>query len=70
MLSAADLATIHQLSIWDALVLAVSAEAGCRLLLSEDMQEGFTWGGVTVVDPLSPDWHPLLEIALADPDQF
>src|SRR5579875_1731638 len=43
MAAALDLATEHRLAIWDALVVAVAAEADCRLLLSEDMQHGFTW---------------------------
>ena len=59
--SAADLATDHQLGIWDAVVLATAAEAQCRLLLSEDLQEGFTWRGVTVTNPFSPHRHPLLD---------
>jgi predicted nucleic acid-binding protein len=58
--SAADLATDHQLGIWDAVVLATAAEAECRLLLSEDLQEGFTWRGVTVTNPFSPQHHLLL----------
>ena len=58
--SAADLATDHQLGIWDAMVLASAAEAECRLLLSEDLQEGFTWRGVTVTNPFSPHRHLLL----------
>ena len=60
MLSAMDLASDHGLSIWDAVVLSASAEAGCRLLLSEDLQDGFTWRGVTVVNPFSAKRHPLL----------
>jgi predicted nucleic acid-binding protein len=58
--SAADLATDHQLGIWDAIVLTAAAEAECRLLLSEDLQEGFTWRGVTVTNPFSPQRHVLL----------
>ena len=54
MLAAADLATDHQLSIWDAVILSATAEGGCRLLLSEDLQEGFTWKGVTVTNPFAP----------------
>ena len=46
MQAAADLATDHRLGIWDAVVLAAASQAGCRLLLSEDLQDGFTWGGV------------------------
>jgi predicted nucleic acid-binding protein len=65
MLAAADLATDHQLSIWDAVILSAAAEAGCRLLLSEDLQEGFTWKGVTVTNPFSTPKHELLAALLA-----
>jgi predicted nucleic acid-binding protein len=41
-LGAIELAVSHRLSFWDAIVLASAAEAGCRLLLSEDLQSGFT----------------------------
>jgi predicted nucleic acid-binding protein len=73
MLNATDLATDHNFRIWDAVVLSASAEAGCRLLLSEDLQEGFTWRGVTVSNPFAPARHALLEALLreiaADDDQ-
>ena len=58
--SAIDLSPDHGLSIWDSVVLSASAHAGCRLLLSEDLQEGFTWRGVTVANPFSSDLHPVL----------
>lgn len=58
--AAFDLVTDHQLSMWDALILAVAAESHCRLLLSEDFHNGFTWRGVTVVDPFIAQQHPLL----------
>ena len=64
LLQAADLATDHNLGIWDAVILSASAAAGCRLLLSEDLQSGFTWNGVTVVNPFAPIRHELLEAAL------
>ena len=60
MLKAADLAAHHQFGIWDAVMLSAATEAGCRLLLSEDMQDGFTWGGTTIADPFAPTPHPLL----------
>jgi predicted nucleic acid-binding protein len=66
MLAAADLATDHQLAIWDASILSAAAQSGCRLLLSEDLQEGFTWAGVTVVDPFSAQSHPLLKALLRE----
>jgi len=64
MLAAADLATDHQLSIWDSVVLSAAAESGCRLLLTEDMQEGFTWKGVTVTNPFATSKHELLAALL------
>lgn len=57
---AADLAADHGLATWDAVLLAAASEAGCRMLLSEDMQDGFTWGGVTVVNPFAATPHRLL----------
>lgn len=64
MIKAADLAVDHQLSIWDAVILCAASGAGCRLLLSEDMQDGFTWGGVTVVNPFADSPHPLFAAML------
>ena len=66
MLAAADLATDHRLGIWDAVILAAAAAAGCRLLLSEDLQDGFTWSGVTVANPFAPARHPLLAALLGE----
>ena len=52
-MSAFDLATTHKMQVWDALILNVAAEAGCALLLSEDMGDGFAWRGTVVVNPLA-----------------
>lgn len=60
MLAAADLATDHHFSIWDAVILTVASQAGCRLLLSEDLQDGFTWGGTTIANPFASPRHALL----------
>lgn len=53
MLSAMDLAVTAQLQIWDALIVNAAAEAGCAILLTEDMQDGFVWRGMTLVNPLA-----------------
>jgi predicted nucleic acid-binding protein len=66
MLAAADLAMDHQLGIWDAVILSAAAQGGCRLLLSEDLQEGFTWAGVTVVNPFASPRHALLQALLEE----
>ncbi len=62
--AATDLATDHRLGIWDSVILAAAAAGGCRLLLSQDFQDGFTWNGVTVTDPFSPSLHPVLAAIL------
>ncbi len=64
--AAADLATDHRLSIWDSVILAAAAAGGCRLLLSQDLQDGFTWSGVTVTDPFLASHHPVLAAILAE----
>lgn len=58
--NALDLATDYKLQFWDALILATAADAGCALLLSEDMQDGFEWRGVTVADPFAAKPHKRL----------
>lgn len=60
LLAALDL-TPRKFSIWDAIVLCAAGEADCRLLLSEDMQDGFVWKGVTIVNPFARSKHPLLQ---------
>lgn len=66
MVAAADLATDHRLGIWDAVILSSASRSGCRLLLSEDLQDGFTWGGVTVANPFAATRHPLLDAFLVE----
>ena len=51
--AAFDLTTEHGLQTYDAIVLAAAARAGSDLLYSEDMQDGFSWGGVTIVNPFA-----------------
>jgi predicted nucleic acid-binding protein len=63
-LDAIDLATEHKLQFWDSLILATAAEHGCSLLLSEDMQDGFAWRGVTVVNPFAQKMHQRLKRVL------
>lgn len=60
MLSATDLVVDHKLQFWDALIVTAAADAGCTLLLSEDMQHGFVARGLTIVNPLAAAVHPKL----------
>lgn len=53
LLDAMELAASHQFALWDAIMLAAAATSGCRWLYSEDMQDGFTWRGVTIRNPFN-----------------
>lgn len=65
MTDALDLVLDHRMQLWDALILSAAADAGCTMLLSEDMQDGFVARGVTVVNPLAEKLHPKLAALLA-----
>jgi predicted nucleic acid-binding protein len=62
------LALDNRLQVFDAVILATAAAGNCALLLSEDMQDGFTWRGCTVVNPFAAKLHPKLTKALAGED--
>ena len=57
---ARDAAVGHHLSFWDAMLWATAKHAGCRVLLSEDGDDGRTLGGVTLVNPFASARSPLL----------
>lgn len=47
------LALRHGLQTYDAVILAAAARAGCDILYSEDLQNGFEWEGVRVINPFA-----------------
>ena len=48
---AVALARDHMLSVYNALIVAAAADAGCGILLSEDLQHGQQFGELTVKNP-------------------
>jgi len=55
-----------QLSWWDSMVVAAAQLQGCALLLTEDLQDGAQYGGVTVHSPFTHDVRePLPAYAVA-----
>ena len=48
---AVKLARANSLAFYDALIVAAAADAGCRVLLSEDFQHGRKFGAVTIQNP-------------------
>jgi predicted nucleic acid-binding protein len=50
---AMELVSRHSLQIWDSIILSAAEVGGASILLSEDMQDGFSWGQVTVINPFA-----------------
>ena len=53
ILAAIDLHRLHHFSFWDGLVLRSAAQAGCRVLFTEDLQAGRNFDGVLIVNPFA-----------------
>jgi predicted nucleic acid-binding protein len=51
ILAAIDLQRLYGFSFWDALILRSAKQAGCTVLLSEDMQDRKEIDGVRIVNP-------------------
>lgn len=64
LVDAMDAVVAHSWSFWDAMMWATAKRAGCRLLISEDGQDGRTLGGVTIVNPFLATPSPLLEMII------
>jgi predicted nucleic acid-binding protein len=48
---ASELARAHRLQLWDCIICAASIEAGARVLMTEDMQDGRTLEGLRLINP-------------------
>jgi predicted nucleic acid-binding protein len=56
------------LSYWDALLVTAARDAGCDLLLSEDMQDGARFGALEILNPFGPGGAPSARLqALLNP---
>ena len=51
VLAAIDLHRLHGLAFWDALILRMAQQAGCKILFSEDFQDTRQVDGLQVVNP-------------------
>ncbi|MFO0581069.1 MAG: PIN domain-containing protein [Anaeromyxobacter sp.] len=51
VLGAIDLHRLRGLSFWDAMVVSAAKQAGCAVLLTEDLQDGRELEGLRVVNP-------------------
>lgn len=60
LLLALELSAEHNLQTWDAIIMSAAVRAHSRVLLTEDLQEGFSWAGLTIVNPFAKAINPLL----------
>lgn len=51
LLDALRLQRRHQVAFWDAMILTSAAVLGCRVLWSEDLNDGQRYGNVQVINP-------------------
>lgn len=51
MFRAIHIASVHQLSWYDSIILAAATESNCQILYSEDFQSGRTIEGVRIQNP-------------------
>ena len=61
---AIDATREHGLAFWDAMLWATVKQAGCRVLITEDMQSGRTLGGVAFLNPFRPDTAEIIATVL------
>jgi predicted nucleic acid-binding protein len=55
ILRAIDLHRLNGFSIWDALIVTMALKAQCRVLYSEDMQDGRVIDGLRIANPFKPE---------------
>ena len=58
ILSAIDLVRLHSVAFWDALIIQSAKIAGCRLLLTEDLQHGRVFNSLRVENPFRDNEPP------------
>lgn len=62
--SAFELIEHHQFQVWDAIIVSASSLAGAEYVFSEDMQDGFSWRDIQIVNPFSANPHPIIPTLL------
>ena len=51
VLAAIDIHRLHGFSFWDALIIHMAQQTGCKVLFSEDLQDARQVAGISVVNP-------------------
>ena len=61
---ASQLARTHRLQVWDCVICAASVAAGAKVLMTEDMQDGWTIEGLRLINPFVAGNAEAVEAAL------
>jgi predicted nucleic acid-binding protein len=51
ILAGIDLSRLHAFSLWDGMIVRAASAAGCRVLLTEDLEHGRVVDGVRIENP-------------------
>jgi predicted nucleic acid-binding protein len=62
--TACALARTHRMQLWDCVVCAASAQAGAKVLLTEDMQDGRILDGLRLINPFAASNAEAIETLL------
>lgn len=65
ILKGAEMAAIHGLQLWDAIIWQVVRSAHASLFLTEDLQDGLHLDGMGVLNPFNPSNGQQLAVLLA-----
>jgi predicted nucleic acid-binding protein len=63
---ASELTRAHRMQLWDCVVCAASIEAGAKVLMTEDMQDGRTIDGLRLINPFAAGNAEALKALLVD----
>ena len=63
---AAGMARSHTLQLWDCVVCVAALDAGAKVLLTEDMQDGRSLTGLRLLNPFAAANDEAIEVVLAD----
>lgn len=66
VLAGADLAIRHKLQLWDSIIWQAAASKQAAYFLSEDLQDGLSIGGMTVLNPFNADNAAALKAVLQE----
>lgn len=64
--NACEMAREHRLQLWDCVVCVAALDAGAKILLTEDMQDGRSLTGLRLLNPFAPANDEAIEAVLGD----